>query len=63
MVTSWLGFKEVKVLGCEISWGRYKLGEDRKKSIESKAFPTNKKSMQLFLGSALFFKGFVVNLF
>jgi hypothetical protein len=59
MAKSWLGFREVKFFGYEISWGQYKLGEDRKKSIDSIVFPTNKKSMQSFLGSALFFEGFV----
>jgi hypothetical protein len=48
----WLGFQEMKFFGYEISWRQYKLGEDRKKSIEPIAFSTNKKSMQSFLGSA-----------
>jgi hypothetical protein len=41
--------------------GQYNLGEDRKKIIEAIAFSTNKNSMQSFLRSASFFKGFVEN--
>jgi hypothetical protein len=37
------------------------LGKDRKQAIMDMEFPTSVKTMQHFLGSALFFRNFVPN--
>jgi hypothetical protein len=61
MAKSWIGFEEAKFFGYEISQGKYSLGKDRKQAIMDMQFPTSVKSMQQFLGSALFFRNFVPN--
>jgi hypothetical protein len=37
------------------------MGDDRKAEIMKMEFPKETKTMQLFLGSALFFKNFIIN--
>ena len=58
---SWFGFSSVKFFGYQISPGKYEMDEGRKKSIMDFEMPTNQKSMQRYLGAALFFKSFVAN--
>ena len=44
-----------------MSQRKYKIDQGRKKTIAEVTMPTNPKSMQRFLGAALFFKSFVPN--
>jgi len=61
MPKSWMGFESIKFFGYKITDDKYELDVDRKKSIEEFEMPTSQKSMQRFLGAALFFKSFVAN--
>jgi len=61
MAKTWLGFENVKFFGYLVSRGKYEMDEGRKKAIMEFVMPTSAKSMQRFLGSALFFKSFVPN--
>ena len=61
MSKTWLGFPVVKFFGYEVSFGKYELGDERKKAVTEIEMPTSQKSMQRFLGAALFFKSFVAN--
>ena len=61
MAKTWLGFDKVKFFGYEVSQGKYEMDLGRKKAIMEVTMPSNPKSMQRFLGAALFFKSFVPN--
>jgi len=61
MSKSWFGFPSVKFFGYKISKGKYEMDVDRKKAIMEFEMPNSQKSMQRFLGAALFFKSFVAN--
>ena len=61
MQKTWLGFSAVKFFGYKVSYGKYEMDEERKKSIDEFVMPTSQKGMQRFLGAALFFKSFVPN--
>jgi phospholipid-translocating ATPase len=56
---TWLGFNECEFFGYKCVHNKYELTEKRKNSINSWQWPTTKKQMQGFLGTALFFKSFV----
>jgi len=58
---SWLGFQSVKFFGYICEKGKFSLAPERKEALEKIPFPTTTKSMQSFLGFALFFKPFVPN--
>jgi hypothetical protein len=58
---SWLGFIEVKFFGYLCRHDSFCMTNERKEHIQGIPFPTNQKSMQSFLGAALFFKDFVAN--
>ena len=59
MGKTWLGFPEVKFFGYVCRKGSYELAAERKEALNQIPFHTNTKSMQRFLGFALFFKPFV----
>ena len=59
MQKTWLGFSSVKFFGYKVSYGKYEMDDDRKKTISEYTMPTTQKGMQRFLGAALFFKSFV----
>lgn len=61
LAKSWIGFDSVKFFGYKIRYETYEMDEDRKKAITEFLMPKNTKEMQRFLGSALFFKSFIVN--
>jgi hypothetical protein len=56
---TWLGFKHANFFGYVCQKGKYELSQERKDSISAIPFPSSLKSMQSFLGAALFFKSFV----
>ena len=56
---SFLGFQTCKFFGYRVSPGKYEMDEDRKKDILEAPMPTSLKSMQRFLGAAIFFSEFV----
>ena len=58
---TWLAFPSVSFFGYLIKHNTYEMSADRKDSILTFEMPHNVKSMQRFLGSALFFKGFLPN--
>jgi hypothetical protein len=58
---SWLGVEEVTFFGYVVRHNSFGLSEERQHAIANIPFPTNKKSMQRFLGSALYFKPFIPN--
>jgi hypothetical protein len=64
---SWIGFTEVKFFGYKVTattetdMGHYGMDEERKKTISEAEMPTSVKSMQRFLGAALFFSDFIPN--
>ena len=58
---SWLAFSSVQFFGYLIKKNTYEMSPDRKEGIMAIEMPYNTKSMQRFLGSALFFKGFLPN--
>jgi len=55
MKKSWIGVDTVTFFGYEVTHGKWKLSDTRKEAIAEMPFPTNTKSMQSFLGAALFF--------
>ena len=59
MQKTWLGFSSVKFFGYKVSYGKYEMDDERKKTISEYTMPTTQKGMQRFLGAALFFKSFV----
>ena len=61
LAKSWIGFESVKFFGYRIWHNTYEMDEDRKKAITEFTMPKTTKEMQRFLGSALFFKSFIVN--
>ena len=61
LAKSWIGFESVKFFGYRIWHNTYEMDEDRKKAITEFTMPKSTKEMQRFLGSALFFKSFIVN--
>jgi len=58
---SWIGFQQVKFFGYQVLPRKDVLDEDRKSTIWSVDMPQNRKSMQRFLGMAVFFSEFVPN--
>ena len=62
---SWVGFREAKFFGYRVRAktdeysGSYGLDEDRKQALMDQKMPTSVKSMQRFLGAALFFSEFI----
>ena len=58
---SWFGVDTVTFFGYEVTHGRWKLSESRKKSIAALSMPKSTKEMQSFLGAALFFHNHVPN--
>ena len=58
---SWLGFQEVSFFGYQCRHNSYNLSQERIQAVMDIPFPTSIKSMQSFLGFALFFKPFVPN--
>ena len=61
MQKSWFGSVSVTFFGYKVSYGKHEMDEARKKVIDEYAMPTTMKSMQYFLGAALFFKSHVGN--
>ena len=55
MKKSWIGVQSVTFFGYEVSYGKWQLSASRKAAIMAMEFPRNKKTMQSFLGAALFF--------
>ena len=55
MKKSWIGVQQVTFFGYEVSHGKWQLSASRKAAIMAMEFPRNKKTMQSFLGAALFF--------
>ena len=60
MKKSWIGVDTVTFFGFEVTHGKWKLSDARKKSIEAFPFPIGAKEMQSFLGAALFFHSHIV---
>jgi len=56
---SWLGFDYANFFGYVVRHEKFELSQERKDEIMNMPFPGNTKSMQSFLGSALFFKAFM----
>ena len=56
---TWLGFDEANFFGYVCKYQKFELSQKRKDAIAAIPFPTSKKSMQSFLGTALFFKSFM----
>ena len=56
---SWIGFQQVKFFGYKVTPGKYELDEDRKATIKEAEMPKTRKSMQRFLGMAVFFNEFI----
>lgn len=56
---SWFGVKKVDFFGYEVVHNSYRLSDKRTAALQAMPFPPNKKRMQSFLGSALFFKDFL----
>jgi hypothetical protein len=56
---SWLGFDYANFFGYVVRYNKYELSQERKDEIMNIPFPNTIKSMQSFLGSALFFKSFM----
>jgi hypothetical protein len=52
---SWIGVDTVTFFGYQVTAGSWQLSDERKESVQAITFPDNKKSMQSFLGAALFF--------
>ena len=61
MAKTYVGFPSVKFFGYKITYGKYELDDDRKKTILECPMPRNTKQMQSFLGSALFFKSHIAD--
>ena len=55
MKKSFIGVTTVTFFGYEVTNGTWKLSESRKQAIAEMKFPHNTKTMQSFLGAALFF--------
>ena len=55
MKKSWIGVDKVTFFGYEVQHNEWKLSDTRKQAINEIPFPTNTKTMQSFLGAALFF--------
>jgi len=56
---TWLGFDKANFFGYVCRKDHYELSDERKETIRAFPFPINKKKMQSFLGTALFFSSFV----
>ena len=56
---SYIGYNEVNFFGYICNNNTYRLSIKRIESINQIPFPSSKRQMQCFLGSALFFKSFV----
>ena len=61
MKKSFIGVKKVIFFGYEVSHGKWRLSDSRKAAVTAMVFPHNKKTMQCFLGAALFFHYHVPN--
>ena len=59
MKKSFIGVDTVTFFGYEITHGKWKLSDTRKKAIGEMPFPTTTKGMQSFLGASLFFHNHV----
>jgi len=59
MKKSWIGVDTVTFFGYEVTKGKWKLSDSRKAAIAEMPFPTTTKTMQSFLGAALFFHNHV----
>jgi hypothetical protein len=59
MAKSYLGFSEAQYFGYRVSHDKIELTNDRIAAIQEVVFPKNKKQMQSFLGSAIFFSSFI----
>ena len=59
MQKSWFGSPSVKLFGYKVSYKKHEMDEDRKKVTDEYVMPTTMKSMQSFIGAALFFKSHV----
>ena len=55
MAKSTFGFEQVSFFGYDVRHNSYSLGEDRKETLRNIQFPSSLKSMQSFLGMAVFF--------
>ena len=55
MKKSFIGVDTVTFFGYEVTHGKWKLSDSRKKAIADMTFPSTTKGMQSFLGAALFF--------
>lgn len=53
---SFIGVRTANFFGYEVSAGTYKLSQKRREAIAAIPMPTDQKSMQRFLGAALYFK-------
>lgn len=58
---SFLGFNKVHFFGYDCSHKHFELSNKRKGEINAFEFPTSQKEAQRFLGTAIFFSGFVPN--
>lgn len=58
---SYIGVEQVTFFGYQISHSKWGLSDSRKQSISAITFPTDKKSMQSFLGAALFMHHHIPN--
>lgn len=56
---SYFGVTVVNFFGYEVRQGEYGLSQERKDSVTAIPMPTDTKSMQRFLGAALYFKTFI----
>ena len=56
-----IGFDEVEFFGYRIKKDYYELTEERKQALKDIPFPSSMKSMQKFLGFAIYFQPFVEN--
>ena len=59
MKKSWIGVDTVTFFGYEVTKGKWKLSDSRKAAINEMPFPKSIKTMQSFLGAALFFHNHV----
>ena len=58
---SWIGYDEANFFGYRIGHGTWELTEERKETVAKIPFPKNRKEMQSFLGSALFFHNHILD--
>lgn len=61
LAKSSFGVRTVNFFGYVCSGNSYRLSEDRVQSVPAIPFPNDTKSMQRFLGAAMYFKPFIFN--